>query len=96
MSEMITRNHALVAQFGDSLDRLLDSIEKFVTNSRPAWGSERFLTDRKVLVRFKVSHHTLQEHSNSGMIAYYPVFGRIFALAVMTVPRVCRWRKEQV
>ena len=25
MSEMITKNHALVAQFGDTLDRLLDS-----------------------------------------------------------------------
>ena len=24
MSEMITKNHALVAEFGDSLDRLLD------------------------------------------------------------------------
>ena len=27
MSEMITKNHALVAEFGDSLDRLLDGIE---------------------------------------------------------------------
>lgn len=24
MSEMITKNHALVAEFGDSIDRLLD------------------------------------------------------------------------
>ena len=26
MSEMITKNHALVARFGDTLDRLLDGI----------------------------------------------------------------------
>ncbi len=26
MSEMITKNHALVAEFGDSLDRLLDCV----------------------------------------------------------------------
>ena len=26
MSEMITKNHAPVAEFGDSLDRLLDSV----------------------------------------------------------------------
>ena len=32
MSEMITKNHALVAQFGDTLDRLLDGIENFVAN----------------------------------------------------------------
>jgi len=33
MSEMITKNHALVAQFGDTLDRLLDGIENFVEPS---------------------------------------------------------------
>ena len=35
MSEMITKNHALVAELGDSLDRLLDGIENFMANSRP-------------------------------------------------------------
>ena len=35
MSEMITKNHALVAQFGDTLDRLLDGIENFV--ARTLW-----------------------------------------------------------
>ena len=30
MSEMITKNHALIAEFGDSLDRLLDGIENFL------------------------------------------------------------------
>ena len=55
MSEMITKNHALVAQFGDTLDRLLDGIENFVANSRPTLGGERFLTDREVSERLKVS-----------------------------------------
>ena len=36
MSEMITKNHALIAEFGDSLDRLLDGIENFMANSRPS------------------------------------------------------------
>ena len=48
MSEMITKSHALVAQFGDTLDRLMDGIENFVANSRPTLGGERFLTDREV------------------------------------------------
>ena len=51
MSEMITKNHALVAQFGDTLDRLMDGIENFVANSRPTLGGERFLTDREVSAR---------------------------------------------
>lgn len=77
MSEMIDKNHALVAQFGDTLDRLLDGIEKFVTNSRPVLGGERFLTDREVSARLKVSRRTLQDYRNTGMIAYYQLGGKI-------------------
>ena len=76
MSEMITKNHALVAEFSDSLDRLLDGIENFMANSRPALGGERFLTDREVSARLKVSRRTLQDRNN-GMIAYYQLGGKI-------------------
>ena len=71
MSEMITKNHALVAQFGDALDRLLAGIENFVTNSRPTLDGERFLTTREVSARLKVSCRTLQDYRNNGIIAYY-------------------------
>lgn len=77
MSEMITKNHALVAQFGDTLDRLLDGIENFVANSRPTLGGERFLTDREVSARLKVSRRTLQDYRNNGVIAYYQLGGKI-------------------
>ena len=77
MSEMITKNNVLVAQFGDTLDRLLDGIENFVVNSRPALGGERFLTDREVSARLKVSRRTLQDYRNTGMIAYYQLGGKI-------------------
>ena len=78
MSEMITKSHALVAQFGDTLDRLMDGIENFVANSRPTLGGERFLTDREVSARLKVSRRTLQDYRNTGMIAYYRLDGKIF------------------
>ena len=77
MSEMITKNHALVAEFGDSLDRLLDGIENFMANSRPTLGGERFLTDREVSARLKVSRRTLQDYRNNGIIAYYQLGGKI-------------------
>lgn len=77
MSEMITKNHALVAEFGDSLDRLLDGIENFMANSRPTLGGERFLTDKEVSARLKVSRRTLQDYRSNGMIAYYQLGGKI-------------------
>ena len=77
MSEIITKNHALVAEFGDSLDRLLDGIENFMANSRPTLGGERFLTDKEVSARLKVSRRTLQDYRNNGIIAYYQLGGKI-------------------
>ena len=77
MSEMITKNHTLVAEFGDSLDRLLDGIENFMANSRPTLGGERFLTDKEVSARLKVSRRTLQDYRNKGRIAYIQLGGKI-------------------
>lgn len=77
MSEMITKDHALVAEFGDSLDHLLDGIENFMANSRPTLDGERFLTDREVSARLKVSRRTLQDYRNNGIIAYYQLGGKI-------------------
>lgn len=73
---MITKNHALVTEFGDSLDRLLDGIENFMANSRPTLGGERFLTDREVSAQLKVSRRTLQDYRNNGIIAYYQLAAR--------------------
>ena len=63
MSEMITKNHALVAHF--------------VANSRPTLGGERFLTDREVSARLKVSRRTLQDYRNNGVVSYYQLGGKI-------------------
>ena len=77
MSEMITKNHTLVAEFGDSLDRLLDGIENCMAKSRPTLGGERFLTDREVSARLKVSRRTLQDYRNNGVLPYTQIGGKI-------------------
>ena len=77
MSQMITKNHTLAAEFGGSLDRLLDGIENFMANSRPTLGGERFLTDKEVSARLKVSRRTLQDYRNNGILPYTQVGGKI-------------------
>ena len=49
----------------------------FMANSRPTLGGERFLTDREVSARLKVSRRTLQDYRNNGVIAYYQLGGKI-------------------
>lgn len=77
MSEMITKNHALVTEFGDSLDRLLDGIENFMANSRPTLGGERFLTDREVSAQLKVSRRHLTGLPQQRHNRLLPVGGKI-------------------
>ena len=76
-SEIINNNQALVAQIGATRDRLLDGNENFVANSRPTLGGERFLTDREVSERLKVSRRTLQDYRNNGVVSYYQLGGKI-------------------
>ena len=71
MSEMSNKCTPFVAWFWGSIDRLLDGIENCMANSRPTLGGERFLTDREVSARLKVSRRTLQDYRNNGIIAYY-------------------------
>ena len=68
---------SIVKLIGDTLDRLLDGIENFVANSRPTLGGERFLTDREVSERLKVSRRTLQDYRNNGVVSYYQLGGKI-------------------
>ena len=48
-----------------------------MANSRPTLGGERFLTDREVSERLKVSRRTLQDYRNNGVVSYYQLGGKI-------------------
>lgn len=69
-------NERVVRLFG-SLERMLSGMEQLVANHRPTLGGERFLTDREVSVRLKVSRRTLQEWRTNGQIAYIALGGKV-------------------
>ncbi len=77
MNELINKDNEWIIHFMGSLDRLLDGIENFMANSRPTLGGERFLTDREVSARLKVSRRTLQDYRNNGVVSYYQLGGKI-------------------
>ena len=77
MSEIITNeNERMVRLFG-SLDSMLSGIERLVAGHRPTLGGERFLTDKEVSLRLKVSRRTLQEWRTNGQIAYITLGGKV-------------------
>lgn len=77
MSEIITDGNERVARLFDSLERMLSGMERLVANHHPTFGGERFLTDREVSVRLKVSRRTLQEWRTNGQIAYITLGGKV-------------------
>lgn len=74
---LITRESASVTQFIKTLDRLLNRIENLTQNSKPTFYGERYLTDKEVSKRLKVSRRTLQDYRTRGYIAYYQLGGKI-------------------
>lgn len=75
--ELITKDNAKVVAFLKTLDRLSDKVEQVVINCRPALNGERFLTDREVSERLKISRRALQDYRNQGKIPYLYIGGKI-------------------
>ena len=77
MSEIITKDNERVSRLFGSLERMLSGIERLVANHRPTLNGERFLTDKEVSARLKVSRRTLQEWRTNGQIAYISLDGKV-------------------
>ena len=74
-NNLITKDHEAVKFFFLSLEQMLDGIENMVNNCKPSLRGERFLTDKEVSEKLKVSRRTLQEYRTEGKIAYYQLGG---------------------
>jgi excisionase family DNA binding protein len=75
-NELITKNNERVTSFFQSIDRMLDGIEGLVRNCKPALGGERYLTDKELSTRLRISRRTLQDYRNEGRIPYYQFGGK--------------------
>lgn len=74
---LITKDNARVVAFFESLDRMLDDVEYMARNCRPTLRGERFLTDKELAQRLRVSRRTLQEYRTNGQIAYILLGGKV-------------------
>lgn len=74
---LITKDNERIVSFFKSLDRMLDGIEGLVRDCRPTLNGERYLTDREVSEKLKLSRRTLQDYRTEGRIPYYQLGGKI-------------------
>lgn len=74
---VITKDDEKVISFFKSLERMLNGVECLVKNYKPSLNGERFLTDREVSERLKVSRRTLQDYRTESKIPYCQLGGKI-------------------
>ena len=77
MSELRTDSREWVHRIMGSLDRMLVGIENLEVGNRPVLGGERYLTDKEVAERLKVSRRTLQEYRNARLIPFIVFGGKV-------------------
>ena len=77
MNDLILTDRELEVGFIGKLDALFEGIERMDASHKTSSSNERFLTDREVSARLKVSRRTLQDYRNNGIIAYYQLGGKI-------------------
>lgn len=77
MNELLTREDGRVTAFFESLDRILGCVARLSENCRPLLDGERFLTDKELSGRLKVSRRTLQQYRNERRIPYILLGGKV-------------------
>ena len=76
-NEVITHKHELVRGQFSELDRIAKDAAMMADENQPLWGGERYLTDRELSQRLKISRRTLQDYRNNGILPYRQLGGKI-------------------
>jgi hypothetical protein len=76
-NEILTKESEIIKTFFKSSKRMLDNIDLLVENNKPHLNGERFLTDKEVSEKLKISRRTLQDYRTKDRIAYMQLGGKI-------------------
>jgi len=76
-NDLITKSDEQIVGFFNALDRVLEKVKRLAENYRPSLNGERYLSDRELSERLRVSRRTLQDYRNEGLIPYYQLGGKL-------------------
>lgn len=76
-NNFITKDCERIAKLFESIERMVKAVEKVITNHKPLLNGERYMTDKEVSDRLKISRRSLQDYRNEGRIAYIKLGGKI-------------------
>lgn len=74
---VITADDGRIAALLYALKKGTKDAERFMESFRPPFAGERYLTDKEVIARLKVSRRTLQEYRTERKIPYIVFGGKV-------------------
>lgn len=75
--EIMTTEDECIAEALQALHKSINKTGKLMQNYHPLLNGERYMTDREVAERLKVSRRTLQEYRNERKIPYILFGGKL-------------------
>ena len=75
--DLVTQDNPRIVHLFQSIDRVFARLELMAKNYKPVLNGERYLTDKEVSQRLKISRRTLQDYRNEGKIPYCQIGGKI-------------------
>ncbi len=77
MNKLITKEDEDILSFFRTLDHMVERLGSLSRSYRPMLNGERFLSDRELSERLKISRRTLQEYRNEGKLPYIQLGGKV-------------------
>lgn len=77
MNNLIEKSDPRVIDLFRRLEKASKLIDKLEVPSRRSFNGQRFVTDRELSERLRVSRRTLQEYRSAGTIPYYLICCKI-------------------
>lgn len=77
MNKLITKEDEDFLSFFRTLDHMVERLGSLSRSYRPMLNGERFLSDRELSERLKISRRTLQEYRNEGKLPYIQLGGKV-------------------
>lgn len=75
--DLVTKDNPRMVQLFRSIEKVFIRLELMAKNYKPVLNGERYLTDKEVSQRLKISRHTLQDYRNESKIPYCQIGGKI-------------------
>ena len=77
MNNLIEKNDPRVVNLFRRLEKVNNLIDRLEVPTRRSFNGQRFITDRELSERLRISRRTLQEYRSAGTIPYYLICGKI-------------------